>query len=283
MGRSQGEKGGPERQRFRRLRPVRFLGRCALFVLLGLGTTTAVAWGLAFTSISGVEQTGSQFADPRRASVRPSPWEYHDIVVANVVRSAGSIRIRTSIVGTSVHISFDGPPGSVNVPLATEILPPWSYPHAMPWTFAGRPLPSGFEWRCVVARGWPFPALYAVGELDDSMKERRYGELSLPWPVSVKGTGTSPRMDRPAALPYLPAWPGLLANATIYGAVWWAILFVPGALLRLNRRRHGRCASCGYDLRTLPAGTCPECGMARTSTALLPAQSAPHASPGADR
>jgi hypothetical protein len=32
------------------------------------------------------------------------------------------------------------------------------------------------------------------------------------------------------------------------------------AVLLISRRRSGECVHCGYDLRSLPSGACPECG-----------------------
>lgn len=65
--------------------------------------------------------------------------------------------------------------------------------------------------------------------------------------------------------PYLPLWPGLLANTAIYGGAWFVILAgVPAGyrLIRARRRsRKGKCATCGYDRTGLADdAVCPECG-----------------------
>jgi hypothetical protein len=62
-------------------------------------------------------------------------------------------------------------------------------------------------------------------------------------------------------LPHLPMWRGLLINTAIFGGVWFGVLFVPGLVRRVSRRRRGACMGCGYDLAATPAGQpCPECG-----------------------
>ncbi len=61
---------------------------------------------------------------------------------------------------------------------------------------------------------------------------------------------------RPAALT------GTLAT---FFPPWAVIVLSPVILLRLNRRRHGRCPACAHDLRGgLDAG-CPECGWNRAA------------------
>lgn len=50
---------------------------------------------------------------------------------------------------------------------------------------------------------------------------------------------------------YVPLWPLLTASVAAAGLLWWRVrgLVLPG-----------HCASCGYDLKGLAGGTCPECG-----------------------
>ncbi|HYD01782.1 MAG TPA: hypothetical protein VEB22_11200 [Phycisphaerales bacterium] len=75
-------------------------------------------------------------------------------------------------------------------------------------------------------------------------------------------------------LPTTPLWPGLIANTAIFGAAFYLLAGVPGALLRM-RRVAGCCPRCRYDLRPIggeKAG-CPECGWNR-STPAVPPQSA---------
>jgi hypothetical protein len=59
-------------------------------------------------------------------------------------------------------------------------------------------------------------------------------------------------------LPWPPVWTGWLANNALFALAWLLLLFLSG-VRGWWRRRRGRCARCGYDLRSM-AGVCPECG-----------------------
>lgn len=63
----------------------------------------------------------------------------------------------------------------------------------------------------------------------------------------------------PRAIPYLPAWPGLLVNTVFYGLLLWAATH-PRVIWRLLTRRKGMCQSCGYDVAAGGLAVCPECG-----------------------
>lgn len=72
--------------------------------------------------------------------------------------------------------------------------------------------------------------------------------------------------------PMYPLWPGLLANATFYGAGWAVVLGSPLVasywLAQRRRRRQGLCDGCGYSRQGLNAHVaCPECGRTPTPTA----------------
>ena len=60
--------------------------------------------------------------------------------------------------------------------------------------------------------------------------------------------------------PYLPLWPGLIANAAIFAVGCWGAVWVTRATRGALRRRRGACPACAYDLRANPPGPCPECG-----------------------
>lgn len=64
------------------------------------------------------------------------------------------------------------------------------------------------------------------------------------------------------AIPLRPIWGGLLADIAILGVAWLVVLFGFSAMRARSRRRRGRCASCGYDLRSsgVTHDRCPECG-----------------------
>ncbi len=79
------------------------------------------------------------------------------------------------------------------------------------------------------------------------------------WPQSVTVATYDP-IDR-FALPLMPIWPGFLLNTFFYALLMFAPARAVRALVRVRRRRRGRCAVCGYDRDGLaPRATCPECG-----------------------
>lgn len=59
-------------------------------------------------------------------------------------------------------------------------------------------------------------------------------------------------------------WDGVAINAAIFTVAVWLVWFAPPMLVRIRRRKLGRCLACGYDLRGAPADNaerrCPECG-----------------------
>lgn len=63
--------------------------------------------------------------------------------------------------------------------------------------------------------------------------------------------------------PFLPLWPGLIANTLIFAAAWGGLFSLLRAARRALRRRRNLCPACAYDLRQTPPGSpCPECGAA---------------------
>jgi hypothetical protein len=84
------------------------------------------------------------------------------------------------------------------------------------------------------------------------------GPVSMWRPSSSSAAiGTSPN-SAPAPLftltvVYLPLWPWALLTIGVAGGLSWRWM---------RRVEPGHCGACGYDLRGLPAGRCPECGRA---------------------
>jgi predicted RNA-binding Zn-ribbon protein involved in translation (DUF1610 family) len=60
-----------------------------------------------------------------------------------------------------------------------------------------------------------------------------------------------------------PLWPGFAINTIFYAAILWVLFAAPGAVRRRLRRKRGQCAACGYSLRDITSGKCPECGERR--------------------
>ncbi len=62
-------------------------------------------------------------------------------------------------------------------------------------------------------------------------------------------------------LPVRPLVAGFVIDTLFYATIAFVVLFAPGGLRRVHRRRRGRCISCGYDRQGLALGAiCPECG-----------------------
>src|SRR5690606_3119238 len=69
-------------------------------------------------------------------------------------------------------------------------------------------------------------------------------------------------------LPMRPIPACFVADVMLYAGAWYLLLRGIPALRRWRRRRRGRCEACGYDLAGVPGGVCPECGGARSASAL---------------
>jgi len=135
----------------------------------------------------------------------------------------------------------------------------------------------------IVARGWPWPAAYS----DVLLSQAGFNAIMASpeeeyWGTSAQtGTGagaTAPLFQSRGALvmrskllggandkmsavllPYVPSWPGLLADALVFAAILAAIHQFAAASRRWRRRRARRCEACAYDLTGI-TGPCPECG-----------------------
>lgn len=100
--------------------------------------------------------------------------------------------------------------------------------------------------------GWPFRAAYGTWEQ----------RFSQPTTRRVVGIYEPTIRGRERTFPYLPLWPGLLANTLFYAA----LALTPMVLLRWRRTRRrrarGLCVACGYELGE-GVSVCPECGLGR--------------------
>lgn len=205
--------------------------------VLGLGCTLAGAWGIALFadlhSFVGQYQTdASWWRTPRyMADVLPAPaagrwmpgrqWGYRE-------------------VGTEFPVMTD----------------------------SGR-LQAGWFTVWSTEFGWPAPALrwetLNFRPMYDDQARGRIAEIQAAfddragWARGIVVGPPRPPSQQPLRLPVSPIWSGLLVDSAAYGAVGWLVVFGPGALRRLSRRRRGACAGCGYDLRGLTP--CPECGI----------------------
>ena len=211
---------------------MRIARRVALCLMIGSAITVALAWIVAVTLPPAIG-----------AYSRPSGigegWSYW------VGRTSGSLNVHR----IPAHFELKEPLRSDYLAVRRREVPSWSAVHTAPPA-------AGTGMIVESAHGWPALALRMEIELVASAGANpgTHSPNALVVPVSSHGERIR--------LPLRPIWSGFVIDSLIYGAVAFAILFGPGALLRAARRRRGQCLRCGYDLRgTADSGTCPECGV----------------------
>ncbi|MFG0258779.1 MAG: hypothetical protein ACF8LK_00390 [Phycisphaerales bacterium JB041] len=226
---------------------LRRLRRLCLFLLLGLMTTVGVAWGSALWFRPAFGGLLSEQIPPYRMlhELKCPGGTQIEVWGVNGARGAaayGSVWGRS--VPRSVRLAHDG------------------YEHTGSDTVRG---PAVIE-----SRGFPLRALrsYVVADItaqDDISADGTFAVQD--WKVlrtvgALAITDESPS-DQGAALPYLPYWPGLLANTLFYTLLWW-LAFASLRMVKHNRRyRRGLCPLCRYDLLADYSNGCSECGWKR--------------------
>ncbi len=103
----------------------------------------------------------------------------------------------------------------------------------------------------VFGSGFPMISHAGMTRTDFDGKTRR-SSLVIVKRVAGGGDETS--------IPVLPVLPGFVVNVLAYAGVWSLALCAPGAARRWQRVRRGRCGACGYDVKGIAGGVCPECG-----------------------
>lgn len=120
------------------------------------------------------------------------------------------------------------------------------------------------RWWRIVESGWPLSSFWGWRTLVQLPRGVEWEDDAGLVEVGMLRAG--PCWQEMLELPLLPVWEGILGNALVFALAWWAVLIGPLALRRVRRRRRGRCAACGYDLRGLSTDSsarCPECGTRR--------------------
>lgn len=233
-------------------RTVRLSLLVALCLLLGAATTVAIAWMCHLFHAKGETVLGLRDSAagahgwPKWVTDSRSPP--YSIVV---VRAWGWEEERV----------FAGSPRSTLVDQAHTLRSGWPLlafwqGECDPDDYHLKPLTEGWAWPGG-RRGLQYVAGFGAQEPD------WIGAVNARWYIPVRGSNrTLTVVCLPTAL--LPL--GFAADTAFYAAAWWLLLFMPLPLYRAGRRRfrvsRGMCGSCGYDLKGLTGGACPECGLA---------------------
>lgn len=220
--------------------------RILFLLVLGLFASVAVAWLLVLTTHPDSGNV-TFFMHGRDRDPRAGEGTGNiDLLTLNV---AGTDVYSVSVASTQRGIKTAMPPEAC--------VPHWARDTMFPFLSGKEPWPPpGAARDCwVVARGWPFRALWSDWKTAGTPAATLEGGIPLPgWNVFT---------DWPHVLPYRPRWPGLLLD-TLFFAVAWAVLFY--LIARFRRWRTplpGHCPRCNYDLAGIPApAVCPECGWA---------------------
>ncbi|MFI4896320.1 MAG: hypothetical protein ACIARR_00670 [Phycisphaerales bacterium JB059] len=206
--------------------------RVAVSVGIGVVSTWLVAWGIAYwhdmTPSRGVTRDLPEASFP---GFVPEDWtppiEHELITFESSTRSWVGVR-----------------------KAYTVWFPTYAYGHHEP---ALAPVPVESRMSVIARFGWPMLAMEHTGHTrstyDPTLSVVRWG-IPLGGPELLQ----KPRV----ALPLRPVWGGFPVNSALGALAAYTLLSAPGAAARWNRKRRGRCAACGYDLRHLT--TCPECG-----------------------
>lgn len=219
--------------------------RLIIALVLGLATTVAIAWSLAYwggAAAPGWALDGFM-KEPATLSVRaPS----HAPDGGYQVQAARFYRWGTEVVEVGLVWADGRPPyGSPH-----DTVERTSFASEMKDKFDQGEAPTAW-WR---ADGWPLPALSAGAHwrsYDSKRIQRVVGGLLL-------GTKEIAASNPVRMFPLQPVWTGFVIDTLLYASIWFAI-FSLRDIRSAMRRRRGRCARCGYML--VPEQTrCSECG-----------------------
>lgn len=228
---------------------VRRIWRPILLAMLGgLGTTVAIAW------VAALSRPGSRpIMGPFHIDSRGQLWMGQ--------RSHGHGWSAATVSGAA---NWDW--------YGQEPLPP-----PPGWMMLSGATNAPDRAQTAVAAGWPFLCLsaHAVGRGDDTpvngvwrsgLGPQQVHWESWRWAIAWRNA-SQPGADVPSmkVLPLWPLWPGFVGNVLLWSLLW-SIPWLVAATRRVVRRRRGRCAACGYDLRGrddlgAEAARCPECGV----------------------
>ncbi len=116
-------------------------------------------------------------------------------------------------------------------------------------------------WLAASSFGWPFRCLSVTVFRTEPSADFEIAEGSS-GVILVDPAYRPPKweMTPPRVFPLTVEPAGLVLNMATYSLMWVTAVRAAGGCRGLIRRRGGRCAKCGYDLRGSESGRCPECG-----------------------
>ena len=200
----------------------RRLLKLAVFVVLGAVVNVAVAWGCALWSPFDSEAAVEETTLEEVYSLFPQADNLHSV---------------TELVGFGVSCD----------------------------RFSVRSEFSEIDWGrfylmiCIYRSGWPLEALRCHGSVANDRPFSMRWQHGINVSNAIGGPWAHlPPYTRP--IPLSPLFPGFALNSLFYAALLWIGFMGLSKTRSLHRRRRGRCAQCGYDLRGGEHERCPECG-----------------------
>jgi hypothetical protein len=220
--------------------------RSCIFLLLGVLTAIVIAWLFVFVTDPAYGRTFFFYVRDRD----PLVGEGIGNLDVMTLGAAGTDVYSTSVASTPRGIS---PP-----PRAPETyIPSWARATMLPFLGGRAPWPApGAASDCwIVARGWPFRALWCTWRFRGTPATKLEGGIPLPdWNAAA---------NWPRALPFLPRWPGLILDFLFYALCWIVLVHLVVGFRRWRTPLPGHCPRCNYDLAGIPEpAVCPECGWA---------------------
>lgn len=232
----------------------------ALFLLVGAILNVAVAWGSAMWIRDRGRLRAATVAFSKkvyREDATLMGWTVEICQLPGVSSATSSYSDDTQWVKQYMRMPYE----TVGAP--QDILPGWASDLHPPSVRDMRDitLSQPTKVKIVLGRGWPMisctclfeglnlPPYYVASKAID------LGFVAASPPRAIYDTW-------PRLLPLRPYVFGFVIDSLFYAVITFMPLRGPVLLRRMLRRRRGSCVACGYDLRHMPHGTCPECGAA---------------------
>jgi hypothetical protein len=209
----------------------KFIRRVIVILLLGAIANIAITWSLAFVTDFDAGQSVVYDRDTNGTVWRVYHWR-----VGGANRFTSIWQTNGQLIGDSDKLESAGPK--------------WTRLHSRDADFAQQQLQ--YDKHIVDGFGWPTIALLSSFDLLHQYRGMSRYTANSGIEIS-EHLGPSPR-----ALPTVPIWPGFAINTIFYAALLWVLLFAPGRVRRMIRRRRGLCPACAYPVGT--SEVCTECG-----------------------